>query len=113
MSAAYRSCQDPWSWIPPAKRDLCRGPCRHRLSNDGQSTVQATGVIACQGLAVSGGFNPTNDLYSQAGGQAASTTIDLACFVPEECRQRVTVAGAAHGKFSLADALADGARAGF
>ncbi len=32
--------------------------------------------------------------------------------MPKECRQRVTVAGAARGKFSLADALTDGAQAG-
>ena len=74
------------------------------LSDEGQSTVNANGVIACQGLAISGGFNPSSELYSQAGGNLRYDA-ELACFVPKECRQRVTVAGAARGKFSLADAL--------
>ena len=82
-----------------------------KLSDDGQSTVNASGVIACQGLAMSGGFNPSSDLYSQAGGELRYDA-ELACFVPKQCRQRVTVAGAAHGKFSLADALTEGAGAG-
>jgi len=82
-----------------------------KLSDDGQSTVNASGVIACQGLAISGGFNPSSDLYSQAGGELRYDA-ELACFVPKQCRQRVTVAGAAHGKFSLADALTEGAGAG-
>jgi sarcosine oxidase subunit alpha len=82
-----------------------------RLSGDGRSTSKPGNVIACQGLAISAGFNPVNDLYSQAGGKLSYET-GLACFVPVECRQRVTVAGAANGKFSLADALAEGAHAG-
>jgi sarcosine oxidase subunit alpha len=82
-----------------------------KLSDAGQATGKASGVIACQGLAMSGGFNPSNDLYSQAGGTLRYDA-ELACFVPKECRQRVTVAGAAHGKFSLADALTEGACAG-
>ena len=81
------------------------------LSDEGQSTGNANGVIACQGLAISGGFNPSSELYSQAGGNLRYDA-ELACFVPKECRQRVTVAGAARGKFSLADALTDGASAG-
>jgi len=79
------------------------------LSDDGQ--VNPTGVIACQGLAISGGFNPCSELYSQAGGKLLYDT-ELACFVPSECRQCVSVAGAATGKFSLADALKLGASRG-
>jgi sarcosine oxidase subunit alpha len=81
------------------------------LSDEGKPTVKPTGVFACQGLAISGGFNPTCHLYSQAGGKLRYDA-GLACFVPRACRQRVTVAGAAHGSFSLADALSEGARAG-
>ncbi len=81
------------------------------LSDEGTCTGNVTGVIACQGLAVSGGFNPSSALYSQAGGNLRYDA-GLACFVPKECRQHVTVAGAARGKFSLADALTDGACAG-
>jgi len=81
-----------------------------KLSDDGQSTVRAAAVIACQGLAISGGFNPVNDLYSQAGGKLRYDA-ELACFVPGACRQHVTVAGAADGKFSLSDVLTQGALA--
>jgi len=80
------------------------------LSDDGQ--VNPTGVIACRGLAMSGGFSPNNELYSQAGGKLRYDT-ELACFVPKECRQRVSVAGAANGQFSLADALELGATRGY
>ncbi len=81
------------------------------LSDDDKSTGKPGDLIACQGLAMSGGFNPTCHLYSQAGGSLRYDA-ELACFVPQECRQNVIVAGAARGRFSLADALADGAYAG-
>lgn len=82
-----------------------------RLSGENRSGVEPSGTIECQGLAVSGGLNPTSHLYSQAGGRLRYD-IGLACFVPDKCRQRVGVAGAANGRFSLADALAEGTRAG-
>ncbi len=81
------------------------------LSEDGSTTFRAKRVIPCQGLAVSAGFSPVNDLYSHAGGKLRYDT-ELACFVPGACRQAVTVAGAANGNFSLSDALIQGARAG-
>ncbi len=81
------------------------------LSEDGSTTFRAKHVISCQGLAVSGGFSPVNDLYSQAGGKLRYDT-NLACFLPAECRQSVSVAGAAFGKFLLSDALTQGARVG-
>ncbi len=81
------------------------------LSNDGQSAAHASSIIACQGLAISGGFNPVVHLYSQAGGNLRYDD-EPGCFLPDKCRQRVTVAGAANGRFTLTDALADGAHAG-
>ena len=81
------------------------------LSDDDESTSNPSDVIDCQGLAMSGGFNPTCHLYSQARGKLRYND-KLACFMPDECQQRLTVAGAVRGKFSLADALADGAYAG-
>jgi len=81
------------------------------LSGEGDTTVNASAKLACQGLAISGGFNPSSHLYSQAGGTVRYDA-ELACFLPKECRQRVTVAGAAHGNFSLADVLTEGALAG-
>ncbi len=82
-----------------------------RLPDHGQSTISTSGIIDCHGLAMSGGFNPNCQLYSQAGGKLRYDA-ELACFLPQACRQNVTVAGAAHGKFSLSDALTDGAYAG-
>ena len=82
-----------------------------KLPDEGQSGITTSGIFACQGLAISGGLNPVNDLYSQAGGKLRYDA-GLACFVPDEGRQCVTVAGAARGKFSLADALTNGAQAG-
>lgn len=81
-----------------------------KLSGDGHPTIESSGSIDCQGLAVSGGFNPDAALYSQAGGKLRYDG-GLACFVPGQCGQRVTVAGAANGKFSLPDAMAEGAQA--
>ncbi len=82
-----------------------------KLAPDAESTINPIGTIACQGLAISGGFSPDVALYSQAGGKLRYDD-DLACFVPQECRQHVTIAGAADGKFSLAEALKQGTRAG-
>jgi sarcosine oxidase subunit alpha len=58
--------------------------------------------IACDGIAMSGGLNPTGHLYSQAGGRLRWDT-DLACFVPDTCRQQVRVVGAAAGRFARPD----------
>ncbi len=90
---------------------LLAGVTVGKLSDDEKSTCSPSGIIACQGLAMSGGFNPTCHLFSQAGGKLRYDA-ELACFVPEACGQHVVVAGAAQGKFSLADALTDGAYAG-
>lgn len=55
--------------------------------------------IQCDVLAMSGGMNPTSDLYSQAGGKLRYDE-SLACFVPDHCEQRVKTVGAASGIFS-------------
>lgn len=81
------------------------------LSNDGKSTINSAETIPCQGLAMSAGFNPAVDLYSQAGGKLQYDAL-LACFLPKQCRQRVFVAGAADGIFSLSEALSNGAITG-
>ena len=68
-------------------------------------------IIECDLLAVSGGWNPALHLYAHAGGKAAYNT-SLAAFVPGIPADRMTVAGAAAGEFTLAQCLAGGARAG-
>jgi sarcosine oxidase subunit alpha len=65
---------------------------------DGEGRLQAVG---CDGIAMSGGMNPTLHLYSQAGGRLRYDE-QMACFMPKECRQNVDVVGAANGEFSTA-----------
>jgi len=67
--------------------------------------------IACDALAVSGGWNPTLHLYSQAGGTIRYDE-QVRCFKPKECRQSVRVAGAANGIFNLPGVLESGWQAG-
>lgn len=81
------------------------------LGEDGRSLRGARRWIACDALAMSSGWNPTVHLYSQAGGRVRYEPA-LACLVPEHCRQRVRIAGAANGEFSLVTAVASGTRAG-
>ncbi len=81
------------------------------LAGDGRSVSRRSSWIACDAVAMSGGLSPTVHLYSQAGGKLRFRD-DLACFVPDGCRQQVRVAGAANGTFDLEQALAEGSAAG-
>ncbi|MBV8776378.1 MAG: FAD-dependent oxidoreductase, partial [Alphaproteobacteria bacterium] len=67
--------------------------------------------IACDLLAVSGGWNPTAHLFAQAGGRLRYDAA-LAAFVPEPEDDAIESAGAAGGSFALAGCLAEGAAAG-
>jgi len=67
--------------------------------------------IACDVLAVSGGWAPNVALFSQSRGKLRWDE-ELAAFRPGVSWQRERSAGAANGTFALADALAEGARAG-
>ena len=58
-----------------------------------------TESIECDGIAVSGGLNPTVHLFSQAGGKLRYDE-SLACFVPDHCAQSVEAVGAANGGFA-------------
>ena len=64
--------------------------------------------LACDLLAVSGGWNPTTHLFSQSRG-TSRLDAEQACFVPDQSAQNARCIGAANGRFSLTDALADGA----
>jgi len=81
------------------------------LSVDGRSLSGGNRSLACDALAVSGGWSPTVHLYSQAGGKLKYDET-LACFVPKGDRVDLRVAGAANGVFSLSQALGEGATAG-
>jgi sarcosine oxidase subunit alpha len=67
--------------------------------------------IACDLLAVSGGWNPAVHLFSHARGQLRFDPA-LGAFVPAERLPGYTVTGAAAGLGSLGACLGDGARAG-
>lgn len=80
------------------------------LTADGTAVTGKEHRLQCDLLAMSGGWSPTVHLYSQAGGRLRYRD-DLACFVPERCRQAVQVVGAAAGDFALGAALAGAVRA--
>jgi sarcosine oxidase subunit alpha len=68
-------------------------------------------LLDCDLLCMSGGWNPTVHLFSQAQGRLRYDD-DRAAFLPDESPQAVLCCGAVAGAGSLADCLADGARAG-
>ncbi|CAN7682616.1 sarcosine oxidase subunit alpha family protein [Bosea sp. LjRoot237] len=67
--------------------------------------------LACDLLAVSNGWNPTLHLTSHQNGKPAWDEA-LQCFVPGSLPAGLAVAGSAAGRFTLAQALEDGARLG-
>src|SRR5882672_10938233 len=83
-----------------------------RLSGfDGKSLQGATRTLPCDLLAVSGGYSPVVHLHAQSGGRPQWS--DTAhCFVPGQPTQAERSAGACNGSFGVADALAQGWRAG-
>ncbi len=68
-------------------------------------------TVPCTVLAVSGGWNPAGQLFSQSGG-TLGWDADLAAFVPGRPTQRITPAGAVRGLRTLAEIVDDGERAG-
>ncbi|MGA0264554.1 MAG: sarcosine oxidase subunit alpha family protein [Lysobacterales bacterium] len=67
--------------------------------------------LACDTLAVSGGWNPAVHLHSQSGG-SNQWREDLACFAPGKPAQATISAGACNATFGLGDCLAEGRQAG-
>ncbi len=81
----------------------------------GLRSVQVAGAAAntwinCEVLAVSGGWTPTVHLYSQNGGKLIYDQ-QWACFLPQAAED-VHCAGSLNGKWSLAECLGDGQKAG-
>jgi sarcosine oxidase subunit alpha len=68
-------------------------------------------AIACDLIAMSGGWTPSIHLFSQSRGKVAFHE-ELQAFLPDVSSQAERSAGACHGVFGLAEALADGAAAG-
>ncbi|MEU6172207.1 2Fe-2S iron-sulfur cluster-binding protein [Streptantibioticus parmotrematis] len=90
--------------------DPCLTSVAVRELRDGEPIGPAE-VFDADTLLVSGGWNPTVHLFSQAGGTLCHDPARVA-FVPRECRQAVEVVGSAAGAVTLAECVADGARAG-
>lgn len=67
--------------------------------------------IACDLLAMSGGFDPATQLFAQSGGRAAYDP-ENSWFAPAVSAQAETSAGAAAGVWGLSAALASGGAAG-
>jgi sarcosine oxidase subunit alpha len=67
--------------------------------------------IACDLLACSNGWNPTTHLTAHLGGRPVWDE-NIRAFVPGATPPGMAVAGAAAGRLTLAEALADGARLG-
>jgi sarcosine oxidase, subunit alpha len=68
-------------------------------------------AIACDLVAMSGGWTPSVHLFSQSRGKVAFDE-GMQAFLPDVSAQAETSVGACRGRFSLAEALADGAAAG-
>jgi sarcosine oxidase subunit alpha len=71
----------------------------------------STTAIACDLLAVSGGWNPAVHLFAHAQGRLRYDET-LAAFVPDATDAAIAPVGAARGSFDLASCLAEGAEAG-
>ena len=87
-----------------------RGVTVRSINDDGELT---SGVeqLACDLLAVSGGWSPVVHLHSQRQGKIRWDD-DLAAFVPSSVVPNQQVAGAGRGSFALADCVAEGISAG-
>ena len=82
-----------------------------RLDEGGEQVAGEVRRIACDLVAVSGGWNPTVDLHCQSGAKARYDR-ERACFVPGRSVQAERSAGAAAGSFGLRECLSEGLIAG-
>ncbi|MEO8714232.1 MAG: sarcosine oxidase subunit alpha family protein, partial [Acetobacteraceae bacterium] len=100
----------------PVGMRLVRGVVSRALGNQ---TVRGAEIIGPEGtrrldcdlIAMAGGWSPTVHLTSHLGGKPRWDET-LAAFVPDDVPAGMTVAGAASGVFTTAEALAAGAREG-
>jgi sarcosine oxidase subunit alpha len=81
------------------------------VSDDGGSLTEKRIAIDCDLLAVSGGWNPNVQLFSQARGQLGFDP-RIAALVPQAGDDSVVCIGGANGTFALEAAIAEGKAAG-
>ncbi len=80
-----------------------------RLLDD--ETILGAERIECDVLCVSGGWNPTIHLFSQAQGKLRFDD-DIGSFVAAEQKKNIRLAGSVDGEFELSDCLKQGHQAG-
>ncbi len=81
--------------------------CIMRLKTNGNEVLDGPFAVACDLLAVSGGWSPVVHLSAQSGARAIWNE-DKACFCPGEPVQDEQSAGAASGLFQLTECLQSG-----
>jgi sarcosine oxidase subunit alpha len=81
------------------------------LNADGSAVTGAGRRIACDVVAMSGGWSPVVHLFSQSRGKLIYDDT-WACFRPGTAAQPQTSVGACNGTFGLHDTLAEAAQAG-
>ena len=98
---------------PPSQLKVTRGAEIERvIGTKGVEAVRVGGRTRdCDALLLSGGWSPTVHLYAQARGRLRYDEA-RAALVPEGGVETLTVAGAANGAFTLAEALRQGHEAG-
>jgi sarcosine oxidase subunit alpha len=82
-----------------------------KWNGDVDATVDPSISIACDLVAMSGGWSPAVHLHSQSGARNIWNE-DLNCFVPGEAVQESQTAGAMNGHQTLAACMRDGRNAG-
>jgi sarcosine oxidase subunit alpha len=95
--------------VGAAGRRRVRAVTVKRLAGDGLAGPVRR--LACDCVAMSGGWNPTVHLFSQSRG-TLEFQAEAGIFVPDQAAQAVQSAGACNGEFSLAGCLAEGDAAG-
>jgi sarcosine oxidase subunit alpha len=81
-----------------------------RIDANGQDVTPA-GTVHCDLVLISGGYTPCIHLFSQSRGKLAWNE-QLQAFLSGAAAERVRCAGACHGVYGLAAAIADGVAAG-
>ncbi|MDJ0894187.1 MAG: 2Fe-2S iron-sulfur cluster-binding protein, partial [Alphaproteobacteria bacterium] len=82
-----------------------------KMREDRQRVESTSRTIACDLLAMSGGWNPAVHLFSQARGRLQFDP-ERGIFIPGEAPQPLHTCGACAGEFTLLESIKSGAKAG-
>ena len=109
-AAAPLDAKHPWRVFPGAVVEHASGG-HHLRSVTIRHKIDATSEVACDLLAIANGWNPSLHLTCHLGGRPIWDR-RIRAFVPGFVPPGMSVAGAAAGHLTLAQALDDGARLG-